>query len=329
MSSRGKRKFDIDPNASDPDDYDYDDAERRAAPQRRRHQRTPGAKKRPPKRPRRAYGGSDIDDDDEFASDDSFTERSESEPPEINPATGRSVRRTTKKQITYEESDADEIQDTPSESDDASHAPPRRCAKPSVEEVTRPSLIVCLKMSSRSLRTRAASKSTARGKTPDAPPYGTRRSNRLSHDIEAPIVELTDSGRHVKIVREGTRSPEPVLARATRGAKGPRMEYPSAIAEASQEDSQEQDAESAGPLDLLLAGAGTQVQASKDSTPVHSVPADPDGENDENGEGVVQESQPDGAADESEDEDGPVTRGTRKLRVGLRLHTRVPPTNNT
>jgi len=92
MSSRGKRKFDIDPNASDPDDYDYDDADRRAAPQRRRHQRTPGAKKRPPKRPRRAYGGSDIDDDDEFASDDSFTERSESEPPEINPATGRSTR---------------------------------------------------------------------------------------------------------------------------------------------------------------------------------------------------------------------------------------------
>lgn len=50
MSSRAKRKFDIDPNASDPDDYDYDDSERRAAPQRRRNRHTPGAKKKPSKR---------------------------------------------------------------------------------------------------------------------------------------------------------------------------------------------------------------------------------------------------------------------------------------
>jgi hypothetical protein len=50
MSSRTKRKFDIDPTASDPDDVDYDDSEKRAAPQRRRHRGTPGAKKKPSKR---------------------------------------------------------------------------------------------------------------------------------------------------------------------------------------------------------------------------------------------------------------------------------------
>lgn len=315
MSSRVKRKFDIDPNASDPEDFDYDDSEKRAAPQRRRRQhRTPSAKKKPSKRPRRAYGGSDIDEDDEIESDDSFTERSESEEPEINPATGRSVRRATKKQITYEESEEDEIEDTPSE-DDEPKKNSRGRAKPSIEEVEQPSLIVKLKMPNRNLRTRTGSKSVARGRTPDIP--GTRRSSRLSHDVEAPIVELSDSGRHVKIVREGTRSPEPVIARATRGGKGPRVDYPSAILEASQETSMiNDDLESPGPLDALLAGAETQVQASKDSSPSQEAQADNNEENEEGMEGVIQESQHEGAADESEEEEeeGPVTRGTRNLR---------------
>lgn len=320
MSSRAKRKFDIDPNASDPEDFDYDDSEKRAAPQqRRRNPGTPSAKKRPSKRQRRAYGGSDIDEDDEIESDDSFTDRSESEEPEINPATGRSVRRATKKQITYEESEEDEIEDTASD-DDEPKSNSRRRAKPSIEEVDKPSLIVKLKMpdyaNSRNLRTRTSSKSIARGKTPEAP--GTRRSSRLSHDVEAPIVELSDSGRHVNIVREGTRSPESVLARATRGGKGPKVQYPSAIMEASQETSMIRDEESPGPLDVLLAGGETQVQASKDSSPIQEAQQeDAEGEDDDEGmEGVIQESQHEGAAEESEEE-GPITRGGRNLRVCL------------
>ncbi|CBX94563.1 hypothetical protein LEMA_P120540.1 [Plenodomus lingam JN3] len=282
MSSRTKRKFDIDPNASDPDDFDYDDSERRAAPQRRRQQRTPSAKKKPSKRQRRAYGGSDIDEDDEIESDDSFTERSESEEPEINPATGRSVRRATKKHITYEESEEDEIEDTPSE-DEEPKKDSRPRAKPSIEQVEKPSLIVKLKMPSRNVRTRTG--------------------------------KLSDSGKHVKIVREGTRSPEPVIARATRGGKGPRVEYPSAILEASQETSMiNDDLESPGPLDELLGGVETQVQASKDTSPIQATQADDDQEKDEEMEGVIQESQNEGAAEDSEEEDGPVTRGTRNLR---------------
>ncbi|RYN39706.1 putative AAA domain-containing protein [Alternaria arborescens] len=315
MSSRAKRKFDIDPNASDPDDYDYDDSERRAAPQRRRNRHTPGAKKKPSKRQRRAYGGSDIDDDDEIESDDSFTERSESEEPEINPATGRSVRRATKKQIKYEESE-DEIEDTPSE-DDTPKPASRRRAQPSIEQVEKPSLIVKLKMpdhaSGRSLRTRTGSKSLARGKTPEV--HGTRRSNRLSHDVEEPIVQLTDSGRHVKVVREGTRSPEPVIARATRGGKGPRVQHPSAIMEASQETSMIRE-DSPGPLDALLTGEETQVKASKDSSPVQEAQQDDaEGEDDDDMEGVIQESQHEEAAEEESDEEGPVTRGGRNTRT--------------
>ncbi|KAL6705893.1 TAT-binding protein-like protein 7, AAA ATPase [Coniothyrium glycines] len=307
--------YKIDPNGSDPDDFDYDDAERRAAPQRRRKRGTPAtsSKARPSKRRRRAYNGSDIDDDDAIESDDSFTERSESEEPEINPATGRSVRRATKKQVKYEESDEDEIEDTPSESDDPEPVTRRR-AQPSIEQVEKPSLIVKLKMpdfsSGRNLRTRTGSKSIARGKTPEIP--GARRSSRLSHDVEAPIVELSDSGRHVNIVREGTRSPEPVIARATRGGKGPRAQHPSIIMEASQETSMVRTDDSPGPLDALLDGGETQVQASKESSPIQEAQHEEEEDN-EGMQGVIQESQHEGAADESEEE-GPVTRGGRNLR---------------
>lgn len=319
MSSRAKRKFDIDPNASDPDDYDYDASER-APPQRRRNRGTPGTKKKGPKRQRRAYRGSDVDDDDEIVSDDSFTDRSESEEPEINPATGRSVRRATKKQIKYEESEEDEIEDTPSGSDDDQpiSTTRRRQAKPSIEEVEKPSLIVKLKMSGRNLRTRTDSKSVARGQTPEV--AGTRRSSRLSHDVEAPIVALSDSGKHVNIVREGTRSPEPVISRATRGGKGPMVQHPSAIMEASQETSMlhEEAEDSPGPLNNLLDGPETQVQASKDSSPVQD--AQGHGAGDEEGEeegmeGVIQESQHEGADDDDSEEEGPITRGGRGLRV--------------
>lgn len=313
MSSRTKRKLELfDPNASDPEDLDYDGAER-ASPQRRRKHHSSGVKKKSAKRQRRTYNGSDVDDDDDIVSDDSFTERSSSEDVEINPNTGRSVRRATKKQIKYEESEEDEIEDTPSEDDElASPAPRRNKAKQSIE---RPSLIVKLKMPDhsfgRNLRTRQGSKSIARGKTPEA--SGARRSSRLSHDVEDPIVELSESGKHVNIIRQGTRSPEPVVSRATRGAKGPRT---SAIMEASQEDSMRRD-DSAGPLDALLdEGNETQVQASHEGSPEHEAQVAKEDDDDENEEmeGVIQESQHEGAAEDSEEE-GPVTRGGRNVRV--------------
>jgi len=315
MSSRTKRKLDnFDPNASDPEDLDYDAVERPSPHRRRKRHASGGARKKGSKRQRRIYNGSDVDDDDEeIVSDDSFTERSSSEEVEINPNTGRGVRRATKKQIKYEESEEEEIEDTPSESD-ISSAPRRNQAQQSIET---PSLIVKLrlnmdKLKARQLRTRQGSKSVTntRGRTPDV--VGTRRSNRLSHDVEEPIIELSESGKHVKIVRQGTRSPEPLFTRATRGAKGPRA---SAILEASHEDSMIREA-SAGPLDTLLAeNNDTQVQASQQGSPEQEaqVTKDDNGNNDVM-EAVIQESQNDGVVEDS-DEDGPVTRGGRALRV--------------
>ncbi|KAF2788565.1 AAA-domain-containing protein [Melanomma pulvis-pyrius CBS 109.77] len=308
MSSRAKRKFDIDPNASDPEDLDYDAVER-APPQRRRNQPTSSSGKRAPKRPRRAYRGSDVDEDDEILSDDSFTSRSSSEDIEINPATGRSVRRAAK-EIKYEESDPDEIPDTSSE-DELATPPRRRRAEENPQAEEKPSLIVVLKMNRRNLRTRTGSKSIARGKTPEA--AGTRRSSRLSHDVEAPLVGLSDSGKHVNIVRQGTRSPEPLIARATRGGKGPSVQHPSAIMEASQEASMMRD-DSPGPLDDLLGGGETQVQASHEGSPEHEAQAQKDEAVDEDMEGVIEESQQDATGEDSDEEDGPITRGGRNLR---------------
>ncbi|ORY19717.1 hypothetical protein BCR34DRAFT_595178 [Clohesyomyces aquaticus] len=323
MSSRAKRKLEqFDPNASDPEDLDYDAAER-APPPRRRNRHTPGGgKKRSSKRPRRRYRGSDsdvVDDDDEIVSDDSFTERSSDEEPEINPTTGRAVRRAVKKEIKYEErtSDEDEIEDTPDE-DDLDTPPPNRKQK------GRKSLIVILKTpmqpSRRNLRARTGSRSSAapaRGRTPEAS-GGQRRSSRLSHDVETPIVALSDSGKHVNILRQGTRSPEPAITRATRGGKGPRApQQVSAIMEASQEASQARDEISPGPLDALLGGDETQVQASHEASPEHQAQVqkeEDDGDEEDEMEGVIQESQHEPAAEDSDDEEGPITRGGRNLR---------------
>jgi hypothetical protein len=315
MSSRGKKKLEFfDPNASDPEDLDYDGIERASPPRRRKRPTSSAGGRKSSKRQRRAYNGSDVDDDDdEIETDNSFTDRSSSEEVEINPSTGRSVRRATKKQIKYEESEEDEIQDTPSADELGSPVPRRNRAKQSVEKK---SLIVKLKMpsSGRNLRNRQGSKSITRGKTPEF--LGARRSSRLSHDVEDPIVELSESGRHVNIVRQGTRSPEPVIGRATRGGKGPTVPQHSAIMEASQEESSRHD-DSAGPLDDLLTEADdTQVRASNEGSPEHEAQVAKNEEDDEDEEmaGVVQESQHE-AAEEDSDEEGPVTRGGRQQRV--------------
>ncbi|KAF2643222.1 AAA-domain-containing protein [Massarina eburnea CBS 473.64] len=334
MSGRVKRRLEnFDPNASDPEDLDYDGVAR-PSPQRRRKRHTSSAKRRGPKRQRRAYGGSDVDDDDEILDDDSFTDRSSSEEVEINPSTGRSVRRATKKAIKYEESEEDEIQDTESDAGELASPPPRRVkAKQSIEK---PSLIVKLPVApkklfklhnpndsadmptSRNTRTRQGSKTVARGRTPDV--AATRRSNRLSHDQEEPLIALTDSG-NVHIARAGTRSPDPVFpARVTRGGKGIRAPDHSAIMEASQEGSGARD-DSAGPIDALLGGGDEpHVQPSREPSPAADA-EDEDGDGDVDVDvdvdamaGVIEESQQDAADEDSDEEDGPVQRGGRVLR---------------
>jgi hypothetical protein len=86
--------------------------------------------------------------------------------------------------------------------------------------------------------------------------------------------------------------------------------------EASQENSTGRDGDTPGPLDNLLGPEDTQVKASTEGSPEHQA-QEPKVEEDKDVdmEGVIEESQQDGSHDSDDDDDGPVTRGGRNLRV--------------
>lgn len=325
MSSRNKRRQHDDPLASDPEDLDYGAASP-PRPQTRRSKTSKAPSRKPNKRQRRTYRdseGSDIVDDDEDSSEESSKSDSVEDSEEeiqVNPRTGRGVRSAAKKLVKYEES-SDEEDIGREQSPEETEPSPRK-------NQNRPSLIVKLKLPpsvlaeyTSSMRTRRDSRSTRRGTTPEL--ARTRRSSRLSHDEQEPMYALTDSGRHTQIVRPGTRSPEPQMARQTRGGKGPKK-IPSAIMEASQEISDPSRTEGIGEIkhdtdheDALgeEEEVRPQVPSSDAGTPARSeTQADPQPSEDvKMSEGVVQESIHE---DDDDDDDIPITRSGRNLRVG-------------
>ncbi|KAK3059448.1 hypothetical protein LTS18_010855, partial [Coniosporium uncinatum] len=161
-------------------------------------------------------------------------------------------------------------------------------------------------------RTRGSSK---RQPTPEVP--GTRRSSRISHDEEAPLVSLTDSGKHEKIVREGSREPsDPPPTRPYRGGKSMKKP-PSAIMEASQETSnpsKENIGEDVGD-DAMREDA---AEEGADEAEAGDTVADPQLDLDEDvgieaEEQVVQESVH--GEDDDEEDDAPVISSRRGNRV--------------
>lgn len=327
MSHRNKRRQELDPTASDPEDLDWGQ-ESPLRPQKRRSKPSSSAKRRPNKRQRREYHDSDddiVDDEDEI-NDDSFGSEASEEDIPINPNTGRSVRRAAQKNIKYEEPSDDEIEEATPEDDDDPAPTPKGKARP------RKSLIIKIPMKRnippRATRARTGSRSLARGTTPEI--TGARRSSRLSHDQEEPILALTDSGKHTVVIRPGTRSPEPQSARHTRGGKGMKT-LPSAIMEASQENSgpsmEHQD--TPGPLDDIIddiIADNAQVQASEPGSRAGSetqVQVDEDVQMD----AVIQESDHEGEAEDTDE--GPVTRGGRNLRSRTKAEQPPPSSRST
>ena len=217
MPNRGKRvREEFDPTKSDPEDSDYDASTSRPA-----RSRAPKTQRSKPvrKRQKTGYGadGSEDISDSEIA-EDSFEEgiiHDEPEP-EINPSTGRPMRRTKKRQVTYQESDEDNEKFL--EEDSIAEEPPAKKQKTK-------RLVVKLNLKTpqstpgpvrRSTRARSSSISAKRPSTAEP----TRRSSRIAHDETETMVELTNSGHHADIVRPGTRSPEGLSKRPTRGSKG-------------------------------------------------------------------------------------------------------------
>ncbi|KAF2717614.1 AAA-domain-containing protein [Polychaeton citri CBS 116435] len=316
-----KRKLDeFDPNKSDSDDLDYDNrVVSSPRPQRRSQKQSKGglARRAPKRRRRDGYGGSDDDvdaesevdsEEDEFSLDN---DSEEEEPKEVNPRTGRKVRSVAKKPVTYDESSDVDLEG----SDDSDSPPPIASIKRSRETK---SLLVTLPVGrvtmegGRVKRSRAGSRTapgrTSRGTTPDirSGALGARRSSRISHSDEQPLVALTDSGKHELITRAGTATPEPEGSRRPiRGGKGLKKP-PSAILEESQEDSQLP----AAVMDDAFMSQLAEAAVTSDELQVKSSLGGSDAEKDAPAEDddiqmeqVVQESEAE------DDDDAPVVRG--------------------
>ena len=232
MPGRGKRGLDLDPLKSDSDDSDYD-----AVPSRSRGTKAskPSRSKPARKRQRTTYGGDASEDISESElSQDSFEDDAPADEPEpeVNPLTGRPLRKARQTRTKYEESDSDEERFI-----DEIEPPAAEKRTPQKKK----KLIVKLPYKTpplprRSTRARSVSIGTKRPPTADSNSGGKRRSSRIAHDDSEPIYALTDSGHHPDIVRPGTRSPDPVIQRAVKGGKGLKKPI-SAIFEAEDESS--------------------------------------------------------------------------------------------
>ncbi|MCJ1353455.1 MAG: hypothetical protein MMC33_003441 [Icmadophila ericetorum] len=232
MPTRGKRILeDFDPNKSDPEDSDYDASTARPSrpkpskPQRSRTTR---------KKARSGYAG----DGSEDVSDEEVTEESSDEgsapeepEPEIDARTGRPIRRAKKNRPTYEESDEDE-----KESDESDVALPATKRQRSGKSLVVKLNVPPKQTTTRTTRARSGSMSTKRPPTASEA-RGTRRSSRIAHDETETIVALTDSGRHADIIRQGTRSPDEFILRATKGGDKASRKTPSSPILEQEEDS--------------------------------------------------------------------------------------------
>ena len=232
MPNRGKRALEFDPLKSDSEDSDYDAVASRS---RGSKASKPSRSKPARKKQRTTYGGDGSEDISESElSQDSFEDDAlANEPePEVNPLTGRPLRKARQTRTKYEESDVEEERFVEE-------------IEPPAEEKRTPrkkkKLIVKLNVKTpqlprRSTRARSGSIGMKRPPTADSNSGGKRRSSRIAHDDSEPMIALTDSGHHADIVRPGTRSPEPVIQRAVKGGKGLKKPI-SAIFEAEDESS--------------------------------------------------------------------------------------------
>ncbi|TGO60013.1 hypothetical protein BCON_0039g00440 [Botryotinia convoluta] len=257
------RKFEtFDPNKSDSNDDDFSPTE--AAPPRKspKKSRSQPQKKGGPRR-KTKYRDSDIDDEDESVSEESFIEsEAEEEDFEMNEKTGRAVRKTAKKAVTYEESESDDdliqeseeevrprksnkrtrVVDDGEEEDEDEIVEPISKRNKSVEKASeKKSFLLKLKMPTgntpaRNTRAGSAARTRASAEPTSA---GLRRSTRARTEEGEDFPSLSNSGRHV--IR-ASRSPEPIgRMRASRGAKGLKQPATSTIKEETHETSSYED----------------------------------------------------------------------------------------
>lgn len=323
--NRSKRKLeDFDPNKSDPEDEDWDDnASPRVKPKSRSRKSTGPSSRKPPKRRRGTYGGSDddieLDPDEVSEADESADFTDADQEVETNPRTGRRVRSVAKKPVTYEEHSDDELGPASSGSDVAPAASPQSLIVKL--NVHLPSDMEADTGAGRGGRGSSRSRSKREPTPQSNSAMGTRRSSRISHDEQAPLVSLTDSGKHELITRASTLTPDPPMQRPMRGGKGLRNP-PSAIMEASQED----EPTKVPSQDIMsqLQEAAVRVPESHTEVERTSPGGSNVGDDDimmervDDDEQVVAESM-------DEDDEGPIAKAGRSMRSRRKAST--PPTS--
>ncbi|KAL6249108.1 TAT-binding protein-like protein 7, AAA ATPase [Rhinocladiella similis] len=334
--------------AEDPEDYDYDD--RAARPSRPRPSKSRRAGPPARKKQRRGYRGSDIDTDGEEVSsdEDSFAEEESAEEEVEKNERGRPVRKSAKKTVTYEESDESEDELVRESSSQPETPPPKEPSKHLI--VTLKTTPMAKRESTRSRNYGAKQPSTS---APQPPELHRRRSSRLSHDPEEPLVALTDSGHHAQVVRASSRDPDnsddPVPERSTRGGKS--LHYPSksTIDEESQSAVKGEEVEDAGEKVQPVGEEVLEIEASQhemlesdaqgaeeeaDQAPpkllsdlFDHAEAESDGDDDfaaEQAPATQEEAPAEEEADEDEDEDDVIPRG-RPTRGASKRQVESPP----
>lgn len=207
MPHNKRKREDFDPTKSDSSDEDFTD---QPDPVKAKVAPKPTKKKGRRKRVRR---GSNIDfssGDDEEAEESSADDVvDETVKPEMN-ASGRFKRRSAQKPVNYQESegDTDGSREEVDDEHDAGEEP---------VVTTKKSKVVKLILNTSSLNTRGSR--GRRGPSSEPLSAGKRRSSRLHHEDQDPIIALTTSGKHAEIIRPPTHSPERAQ-RHTRGGKG-------------------------------------------------------------------------------------------------------------
>lgn len=245
MPTRASKRKLEDPTKSDSNDEDYNEKVERTVKNTAKQRSSRGSKKRPPKKRRRRDDDDDDDDDDdesdlpasdEDSDEESFEEEepAEKEEVEFDERTGRPKRSSTKKSVKYD------VDDNSSEDEEEEEPTGKQAESKQKGKGQHP----ILKLKITPQPTSATSARTMRGgsmprgkRGPSGEPLsaGTRRSARLHHDEQVPIVALSDSGHHEIPVRPETRSPEGRPRRSTRGGKGLKAPATSAIFEEEEE----------------------------------------------------------------------------------------------
>ncbi|KAL1843802.1 hypothetical protein VTJ49DRAFT_7512 [Mycothermus thermophilus] len=321
-----KRKRDVllgfDPNKSDSEDENFDPKQEREERAPRSAKKARSSKRSRPKKRTNRYRGSDIDDDDDELSDsveeDSFVEDDEEEEEEEDEdlpisATGRRMRRSAVKHASYKESTDDEDEDVIQDSDAGGDEEPEETTPK--KTTGRPSKIVVLKTNPR------AQRGSKRGKEEPLapPPPPTRRTRARTEEIEEPLMELSNSGRHAQPARDSrSRSPEALAraTRATRGAKGVKKPA-SPIEEATQETDPKEEVEDhamASPDELGF--TKNEDEQGETAEQGGDAPGEEEAAEDAPMEDQAEEAEPEAPAEEDDDDDDvPITRRTRGSRA--------------